>query len=117
MQVHVETSCIFCRIAQHTAPARIAYEDGHVLAFHDLRPVAPVHVLVCPKKHIPTLNDLEPGDDVLLGRIFQTAKKLAEQFGVAQTGYRTVFNVNAEAGQTVYHLHLHLIGGRVLSWP
>jgi histidine triad (HIT) family protein len=110
-------ACIFCQIASHLAPAKIVYEDDQLVAFHDIRPQAPVHVLICPRKHISTLNDLTPGDQPLLGALFGTATKLAEQFGVHQRGYRTVFNVNAEAGQTVFHLHLHLIGGRVLSWP
>jgi histidine triad (HIT) family protein len=117
MQFHVQASCIFCKIAQHTAPARVAFEDDVLVAFHDIRPVAPVHLLICPKDHIGTLNDLTPENDALLGRIFQTAKNLAKQLGVDQKGYRTVFNVNADAGQTVFHLHLHLIGGRALNWP
>ena len=110
-------SCIFCQIAQNAASAKIVYEDDDVVAFHDIRPVAPVHVLICPKKHIPTLNDVTAEDHPLLGKIFQTAASLAEQFGIHRRGYRTVFNCNEEAGQSVYHIHLHLIGGRVLSWP
>jgi len=110
-------SCIFCQITEHKIPAQIAYEDERVVAFHDIRPQAPVHLLICPKKHIPTLNDLSTDDHGLLAQLFEVAKKLAAQFGVDQKGYRTVFNVNHEAGQTVFHLHLHLIGGRVLSWP
>ena len=110
-------TCIFCQIAAHTMQARIAFEDDQVVAFHDINPQAPVHVLICPRTHIPTLNDLSEQDAPVLLRMFEVAKKLAEQFGVAQTGYRAVFNVNAEAGQTVFHLHLHVIGGRRLSWP
>ena len=110
-------SCIFCQIAATSAPAKIVYEDDDVIAFHDVRPVAPVHLLICPKKHIPTLNDLTVADHPLLGKIFETATKLAVQFGIHNRGYRTVFNCNGDAGQTVYHIHLHLIGGRSLSWP
>ena len=87
------------------------------MAFRDLRPQAPVHLLVTPRKHIPTLNDLEPEDNVLIGQMFQVAKKLAMQSNIHQKGYRTVFNVNAGAGQSVYHIHLHVLGGRMFSWP
>jgi histidine triad (HIT) family protein len=110
-------SCLFCRIIRGEAQSQIVYQDDLVLAFKDVRPQAPVHVLVCPKKHIPTLNDVQPEDNVLLAHLFEIARRLAEQFGVHQSGYRTVFNVNAGAGQTIYHLHLHVIGGRPLSWP
>jgi histidine triad (HIT) family protein len=110
-------SCLFCRIIRGEAQSQIVYQDDLVLAFKDIRPQAPVHVLVCPKKHIPTLNDVQPEDNALLAHLFEIARRLAEQFGVHQSGYRTVFNVNAGAGQTIYHLHLHVIGGRPLSWP
>ena len=93
------------------------YEDDLVVAFKDLRPQAPVHLLITPRKHIPTLNDLMPEDNALIGQMFQVAKKLAMQSNVHQKGYRTVFNVNAGAGQSVYHVHLHLLGGRMFSWP
>lgn len=110
-------SCLFCRIASKELPSKMAFEDDRVVAFHDISPQAPVHVLVVPRKHIATLNDVTVEDAALLAHMFQVARKLAEQFGVDQKGYRTVFNVNAEAGQTVFHLHLHVIGGRRLSWP
>ena len=110
-------TCLFCRIAKRDLPSKMAYEDDQVIAFHDIKPVAPVHVLVCPRKHIATLNDVEAEDAPLLAHMFDVARKIAEQFGVAQKGYRTSFNVNAEAGQTVFHLHLHVIGGRPLGWP
>jgi histidine triad (HIT) family protein len=110
-------SCLFCRIASKELPSKIAHEDDQVVAFHDINPQAPVHVLIVPRKHIATLNDVQPADAPLLGHMFQVAKKMAEQYGVEQNGYRTVFNVNADAGQTVFHLHLHVIGGRRLSWP
>jgi histidine triad (HIT) family protein len=110
-------SCLFCRIAKKELPSKVAYEDDQVVAFHDISPQAPVHVLICPRKHIATLNDVTTEDERLLAHMFATARKIAEDLGVAQKGYRTVFNVNAEAGQTVFHLHLHVIGGRRLSWP
>jgi histidine triad (HIT) family protein len=110
-------NCLFCRIARGELPSKMAYEDGQVIAFHDIHPAAPVHVLICPRKHIATLNDVAAEDASLLVHMFEVARKIAEQFGVAQKGYRTTFNVNAEAGQTVFHLHLHVIGGRKLSWP
>jgi histidine triad (HIT) family protein len=110
-------SCLFCRIANKELPSKTAYEDDSVVAFHDISPQAPVHILICPRKHIATLNDVADDDGPLLAHMFQVAQKMAEQYGVAQKGYRTVFNVNAEAGQTVFHLHLHVIGGRRLSWP
>jgi len=110
-------SCLFCRIIRGEAQSQIVYQDDLAVAFKDIRPQAPVHLLVCPKKHIPTLNDVQPEDNALLAHLFEIARKLAEQFGVHQSGFRTVFNVNAGAGQTIYHLHLHVIGGRPLSWP
>lgn len=109
-------SCLFCRILKKELPSKLAYEDEHVVAFHDIYPQAPVHVLICPRKHIPTLNDVSTEDDALLAHMFATARKIAQDAGIAQNGYRTVFNVNAEAGQTVFHLHLHVIGGKKLSW-
>ena len=111
------SSCLFCQIAERHLPAKIVYEDEHVFAFNDINPQAPVHVLICPKKHIPTLNDVRAEDHPTLGRLFETAARIARESGVHERGYRTVFNVNKEAGQTVYHLHLHVIGGRVLGWP
>ena len=110
-------SCIFCKIGEHTIPAKMIYEDDRCFAFHDIHPKAPVHVLVCPKKHIPTLNDVTPEDHPDLAHLFEVAAKIAKDLGVDERGYRTIFNVNAEAGQTVFHLHLHVMGGRVLSWP
>jgi len=110
-------SCLFCRIIRGEAPSQTVHQDEVVVAFKDIRPQAPVHILVCPRKHIPTLNDVRQEDDALISHLFQTARKLAEDYGVHETGYRTVFNVNAGAGQTVFHLHLHVIGGRQLSWP
>jgi histidine triad (HIT) family protein len=110
-------SCLFCRIAKKELPAKMAHEDDRVVAFHDINPQAPVHVLIVPRKHIATLNDVAAGDGELIAHMFSIARKIAEQSGVAQTGYRTVFNVGADTGQTVFHLHLHVIGGRKLTWP
>ena len=98
-------------------PSKIAHEDDRVVAFHDINPQAPVHVLIVPRKHIATLNDVSADDTELLGHMFAVARQIAEQSGVSQKGYRTVFNVNTDAGQTVFHLHLHVIGGRKLTWP
>jgi len=110
-------SCLFCRIAKHELPAKVVYEDDRVIAFDDINPQAPMHILIVPHKHIPTLNDATAADNDLLLHMFAVARKLAQQNGVAHSGYRTVFNVNSEAGQSVFHLHLHVLGGRKLSWP
>ena len=113
----MKQSCLFCRIIGQDTPSEYVHEDDLVVAFKDLRPQAPVHVLICPRKHIATLNDLTPEDSALVGHVFQVAKKLARQFEIDEKGYRTVFNVNAGAGQSVYHIHLHVLGGRMFSWP
>ena len=110
-------SCLFCKIANHELQSKIVIEDDQVIAFDDIHPQAPVHVLICPKKHIATLNDVSADDASLLTHMFDVAKKIAEQSGIAQKGYRTVFNVNSEGGQVVFHLHLHVIGGRKLGAP
>lgn len=91
------------------------YEDESVVAFHDINPQAPVHILICPRKHIATLNDVSSDEGAVLAHMFEIARTLAGQLGIAQTGYRTVMNVNADGGQVVFHLHLHLIGGRKLG--
>jgi histidine triad (HIT) family protein len=109
--------CLFCRIINREVPASIVYEDDNVLAFKDINPQAPVHVLVVPKRHISTLNDLQPGDDAIVGEIVRRAAAIAETSGVSAGGFRTVFNTNRDAGQTVFHIHLHLLGGRSLEWP
>jgi histidine triad (HIT) family protein len=108
---------IFGKIANAEVEADLVYEDEEVVAFRDLNPQAPVHVLVIPRKPIPTLNAAQGEDAELLGRLLLTAAKIAEQEGIAEHGYRTVINCNAGGGQTVYHLHVHLIGGRALQWP
>ncbi|MBK1617879.1 histidine triad nucleotide-binding protein [Lamprobacter modestohalophilus] len=108
---------IFGKIANGEVAADLIYEDDEVVAFRDLNPQAPVHVLVIPRKPIPTLNDAGPEDAELLGRLMLAAAKVAQQEGIAEQGYRTLINCNAGGGQTVYHLHVHLIGGRPLQWP
>jgi len=108
---------LFSKIAAGEIPADIVYEDDDVVAFRDIGPQAPTHVLVIPRKPIPTVNDLDPGDAELVGKLFLVAKKIAKDEGIAEAGYRTVINCNAGAGQTVYHLHLHLLGGRPMRWP
>jgi histidine triad (HIT) family protein len=110
-------SCLFCRIVKGEIPADKVYEDQELLAFNDINPQAPMHVLIVPKAHVATLNDLTDADDELLGRMIRRAARLAADKGYAARGYRTVFNCNSEAGQTVFHLHLHLLAGRSLGWP
>ena len=111
------THCIFCKIAAGEAKADLVYEDEEVVAFRDLNPQAPHHVLIIPRKHIPTANDLEPQDASLTGRLFLAAGMVARALGVADDGYRLVMNCNRRAGQTVFHIHLHLLAGRDLHWP
>ena len=110
-------SCLFCRIIAREIPASIVYEDDRVIAFNDINPQAPTHLLVVPKRHIETLNALEPGDDGLLGELTRRAAAIAKDRGISEKGYRAVFNTNHEAGQTVFHIHLHLLGGRPMTWP
>lgn len=109
--------CLFCRIAAKQIPATLAAETEDLVAFHDVKPQAPVHVLVIPRRHIGSLNELGAGDEGLVGRMFGLAKDLAGKLGIAERGWRTVFNVGADGGQTVFHLHLHVLGGRPMSWP
>jgi histidine triad (HIT) family protein len=109
--------CLFCRIINREIPASIVYEDERVIAFDDINPQAPTHVLVVPKRHIATLNDLQPDDDGIVGELARRAAAIARERGVEAGGYRTVFNTNRDAGQTVFHIHLHLLGGRALGWP
>ena len=110
-------TCLFCRIVRREIPATIVYEDDRVLAFQDIKPEAPTHILVVPKRHISTLNDLEAGDDPLVGEVIRRAATIAKERELAAGGYRTVFNTNRDAGQTVFHIHLHLLGGRAMTWP
>lgn len=109
--------CLFCKIAAKEIPATVVAEDGDWLAFRDIHPQAPTHILIIPRKHLPSLNDLEDADLELVGRLFLAARRLADEEGIADAGYRTVINTNAGAGQSVFHLHVHLLGGRGLKWP
>lgn len=111
------TDCLFCKIISGVIKSDKVYEDPEVYAFRDIAPQAPLHVLVIPKRHIATINDLREEDAALVGKLFLAAKHVATEAGVAQTGYRTVMNCNAEAGQSVFHLHLHVLGGRTMRWP
>ena len=111
------SDCLFCRIAKKEIPASLVHEDDELVAFNDINPQAPMHVLIVPRRHIATLNDLQPGDDALIGRMLRVAADLARRQGHAERGYRTLLNCNREAGQTVFHIHLHLLAGRGLGWP
>jgi histidine triad (HIT) family protein len=110
-------SCLFCRIVAGEIPASKVYEDETLVAFNDINPQAPVHILLVPKKHIPTTNDVTAEDERLIGQLVRRAAAIAADQGHAERGYRTVLNCQAEAGQTVFHLHLHLLAGRRLGWP
>lgn len=109
--------CVFCRIARGEIPARLVASDDDLVAFHDLDPQAPVHLLVIPRKHLPTTNDISLDDAALLGRIWTRIPVIAAELGIAAIGYRVVNNCLAPAGQSVFHLHFHLLGGRVMGWP
>ena len=110
-------SCLFCRIVAGEIPASKVHEDADLVAFNDINPQAPLHVLIVPKRHIATTNDLTTADEALVGKLVRAAAAIAAERGYAEPGYRTVFNCNAEAGQTVFHIHLHLLAGRHLGWP
>ena len=110
-------NCLFCKIVNSEISAEIVYENERILAFNDINPQAPTHVLFIPKTHISTLNDLESHDQYLIGELIYNASKLAKKLNIAEQGYRTGFNCNSAGGQTVYHIHLHLLGGREFSWP
>jgi histidine triad (HIT) family protein len=109
-------TCAFCRIGRGEGPARIVYQDEDVTAFHDRNPQAPTHVLVIPNEHIESVNQIEPADADLLGKLLLVAGQVAEQEGLT-SGYRLVINTGPQAGQSVFHLHVHLLGGRRLGWP
>lgn len=111
------TDCLFCKMVAGDIKPAVVYENDHVLAFRDIRPRAPVHVLVIPKRHIPTLDDLPEADSILASELLQAARKVARAEGIAESGYRTVINCRGDSGQEVYHLHLHVLGGRPMSWP
>jgi histidine triad (HIT) family protein len=109
------TDCLFCKMVAGDIKPDVVFENDHILAFRDINPQAPFHILVIPKRHITTLNDLD--DAQLGGQILQASIEIAKQEGLAEDGYRTVFNCNKNGGQAVYHLHLHLLGGRQMGWP
>jgi histidine triad (HIT) family protein len=109
--------CIFCKIASGQASAEIVYQDELVTAFRDIHPVAPTHVLIVPNKHIQSINQAEPEDELLLGRLFTAARKIAELDGITEGGFRTIVNTGAHGGQTVFHLHMHVIGGQRMKYP
>ena len=111
------SSCLFCKIVAGEIPASKVYEDDRLVAFNDINPQAPLHALVVPKRHVATLNELTAADDDLVGAMVRAAAKIAKDRGFAGPGFRTVFNCNAQAGQTVFHIHLHVLGGRVMTWP
>lgn len=111
------TDCLFCKIIKREIPGSIVYEDDRLLAFNDINPQAPTHVLIVPKRHIASLNELAPDDDQIVGELARRAAAIARERGIAAGGYRTVFNTNRDAGQTVFHIHLHLLGGRSMQWP
>ena len=109
--------CIFCRIVERRTPARIVFEDDEIVAFEDTNPQAPIHILIVPRKHLASLKDATPEDAALLGRLSLVAAQLARERGLDTKGYRTVVNTGSGAGQTVLHLHLHLLAGRAFHWP
>jgi histidine triad (HIT) family protein len=109
--------CLFCQIVEGKIPSKKVYEDDDVLAFDDIQPQAPVHVLVIPKKHVATLNELVAEDDAVAGKLLRVAAQLAKQRGIADRGWRATVNVNRDAHQLVFHVHLHLMGGRAFGWP
>lgn len=110
-------NCIFCKIIQKEIPATIILENNELIVIEDIKPQAPYHYLVIPKKHIATINQTEPSDEALLGRLVLTAKDIAATKQLDESGYRLVFNINRGGGQDVYHIHLHLLGGRQMTWP
>lgn len=111
------SDCLFCRIVRGEIPARIVKQDADAIVLEDLEPQAPVHLLVIPRRHLATLNDLTPQDDALVGRMFRLAAEVARERGVAEPGWRAVVNVNRDGNQAVFHVHLHVLGGRAMLWP
>lgn len=110
-------ACLFCKLISGDIPADIVYQDDEVFAFRDVNPQAPVHILVIPKQHIATINEAEAGHAVLLGKLILAAKGIARDEGIADRGYRLVNNCNEDGGQSVFHIHIHLLGGRSMAWP
>ncbi len=110
-------NCLFCKIAKGEIPSKIVYQDEHVVAFEDINPQAPVHVLLIPRQHIASIADLTLVDGVVLAQIFTTAQKVSQEMKIGESGYRIVSNVGPDAGQAVFHLHFHMLGGRRFGWP
>lgn len=113
----MENNCIFCKIAAGEIPAKLVYQDDLLIAFHDINPQAPLHLLLVPRKHVATTLDLDASDAPMLARVFAVAGQLAREFGIAEDGFRLVNNCNRGGGQVVWHLHFHLLGGRAMTWP
>jgi histidine triad (HIT) family protein len=111
------TACIFCKIVSRTIPAKVVFEDDDLVAFHDAHPAAPVHVLVIPRKHMASVEDVSADQAPLIGRVILAARAVAAKLGLSEAGYRLVINQGAGAGQSVFHLHCHVLGGRAFSWP
>ncbi len=111
------SDCLFCKVIDGRIPGTIVSQDDRLVAFKDINPQAPMHVLIVPRRHIASLNDLTAEDDALVGEMVRRAAALAKEHGHSERGYRTVFNCNADAGQTVFHIHLHVLGGRKMTWP
>jgi histidine triad (HIT) family protein len=111
------SDCIFCKIIDKKIPSKVVHEDADTFAFEDLNPQAPVHVLVIPRRHVSTVSDLVAADDVVVGKLYRVAAKIAAERGISTSGFRIVANTNRDAGQTVFHIHLHLLGGRPMQWP
>lgn len=111
------SDCLFCRIAEHQVESDVIYEDDDLVAFHDINPQAPTHILIIPRKHIATVNDAGEEDQDLLGKMVLKARDLASEQGIASDGYRLAMNTGSNGGQAVYHIHLHLLGGRAMQWP
>jgi histidine triad (HIT) family protein len=111
------TDCLFCKIIDGEIPGKFVYQDDQMVAIRDINPQAPLHLLIIPRRHIATLNDLTPRDDTLVGSMHRVAAAIAKEHGFSEHGYRTVFNTGREAGQSVFHIHLHVLAGRGLAWP
>ncbi len=111
------SDCLFCKMVDGRIEPSIVYQDGDCIAFNDIQPRAPVHILIVPRRHIASLNDLDPVDAETVGKLFLAARAIARDRGFAESGYRTVINCNADAGQSVFHLHLHILAGRAMGWP
>lgn len=115
--MNVLSDCLFCKIAKGLIPSKKAYEDDEIFAFYDINPQAPTHILIIPQIHIPTTNELKEENAELVGKMVIVAKEIARNLNLAENGYRLVFNCNRDAGQAVFHIHLHLLGGRGFGWP